>query len=145
MRPRTLESVRCSAHSSQTGEPCKRWASHGTTVCTSHGARAAQVRIKAEERLKALVHPAITTLQALLEADSDATRLGAVKDVLDRNGFKPADRHEISGPDGAPIHVKAEFDYEAYAQLFAGFTGTEPALPAADGPVESLDPPHSHP
>lgn len=33
------------------GVPCKRWASVGAEVCTTHGGRAPQVRAKAEERV----------------------------------------------------------------------------------------------
>jgi hypothetical protein len=35
-----------------------------------------------------------------------ATNLAAVKDVLDRVGLKPAERHEHTGADGGPITVE---------------------------------------
>jgi hypothetical protein len=93
----THESVHCSARSSQTGEPCKRWASHGTTVCTSHGAAAPQVKLAAEERIRALVDPALTRLANLIDhADNDSVRLAAVRDVLDRAGYAAKQQIEIT-------------------------------------------------
>lgn len=40
---------RCTARRSN-GEPCKRWATNGALVCTSHGSRAPQVAAKAKVR-----------------------------------------------------------------------------------------------
>lgn len=34
---------KCTAHRSTDGKPCTRWATHGATVCASHGARTPQV------------------------------------------------------------------------------------------------------
>lgn len=60
-------------------------------VCTVHGGLAPQVKIAAEERLKTLIHPAISGLAELINnADSDSVRLSAIRDLLDRTGFKPA-------------------------------------------------------
>jgi hypothetical protein len=42
---------RCAGHSSQTGDPCKLYPVHGSTVCHKHGGRAPQVRAKAQLRL----------------------------------------------------------------------------------------------
>jgi hypothetical protein len=66
---------------------------HGQTVCHLHGGAAPQNLRKAEERLRDLVHPAISKLGDLLEeADSDAARLGAIKYVLDWAGFKATEK-----------------------------------------------------
>jgi phosphopentomutase len=62
----------------------------GGTVCHYHGGAAPQVQQKAKERLAALVDPAINRLTKLLKAKNEKVALGAVKDVLDRNGFKPS-------------------------------------------------------
>jgi len=60
-------------------------------VCASHGGRAPQVKAAAQQRLQALIMPAIAALAALIEhADSDSVRLSAAKDLLDRTGFKPS-------------------------------------------------------
>jgi hypothetical protein len=93
----TPESVHCKARSSQTGELCKRWASHGTTVCTSHGAAAPQVKAAAEQRIRDLVDPALSRLAHLIDhADLDSVRLAAVKDVLDRAGLAAKQQVEIT-------------------------------------------------
>ena len=44
-------SVRCSAVSSQTGEPCKRYAIEGGAVCPSHGGASPAVRARAQQRV----------------------------------------------------------------------------------------------
>jgi len=93
MNQQTLGSAKCSARSSQHGGPCKRWASHGTNVCTSHGARAPQVAFKAEERIRALAPTALDTLAALLDnRQPPAVRLGAARDLLDRAGLAAIER-----------------------------------------------------
>jgi hypothetical protein len=43
--------VKCSAKSRRTGEPCKKFAIHGGTVCDSHGGRAPQAKRNAAERV----------------------------------------------------------------------------------------------
>jgi hypothetical protein len=49
-----------------------------------HGGKAPQVKAKAQERLAALVNPAIDQLKKLLTANSEMVSLLAVKDLLDR-------------------------------------------------------------
>ena len=52
-------------------------------------------KFKAKERLEALVAPAIMILGKLLNCNEcPSVQLGAVRDVLDRNGFKPTDKVE---------------------------------------------------
>jgi hypothetical protein len=58
----------------------------GATACA-----APQVKRRAEGRLASLVDPAIAELGRLLRSKSPSVVLGAVKDILDRNGFKPKD------------------------------------------------------
>lgn len=56
-------------------------------VCVKHGGGAPQVKAAAEERLKALVHPAISRLDHWLHQEEyPSVAIAAVKDVLDRNG-----------------------------------------------------------
>ena len=62
------ESQRCTAHSSRTGEPCKKYAVRGTTVCRSHGAAAGQVQRKAAERIAEARDSALDKLTRLIEA-----------------------------------------------------------------------------
>lgn len=89
---------RCKAVSSRTGEPCRRWAILGGRVCPTHGGSIKRVKQSAQQRLAEMVDPALTSLAELVEsADSDGIKLAAIKDVLDRAGFKPKERIEQSG------------------------------------------------
>ena len=49
-----------------------------------------------KEYLSALTAPALRTLGKLLNAKSELVRLQASTDILDRTGYKPADKQEIS-------------------------------------------------
>ncbi len=85
--------VRCSAHSSRTGEPCRRWAVRGAEVCATHGGRAPQVKRCARERLDSLLDPAIDLLGEVLKAGPAGRHaMRAVVAVLDRCGY-PASRN----------------------------------------------------
>lgn len=46
---------------------------------------------------------ALKTMVKLLDADSEQVRLNAAKDILDRAGFKPEDKVEISGNVNNPL------------------------------------------
>ncbi len=74
---------------------------HGQHVCHMHGGKSPQALAKAEDRLRSLVHPAISRLAQLIDsAESDAVKLAAVRDVLDRTGYKPQEKvqaeHDIT-------------------------------------------------
>jgi len=86
---------RCTARSKRSRMQCGRQAIPGGTVCPMHGGASPQVRQKARERLAALVDPSITRLSKLLRSKQELVALGAVKDVLDRNGFKSPDTLKI--------------------------------------------------
>jgi len=96
MKDGTYETRRCTAHRTN-GEPCRSFATHGGTVCRVHGGSAPQVKAAAAERLRELVDPAITALHGLLTAESEAARLGAARDVLDRNGYRPEQKVRLNG------------------------------------------------
>ena len=49
------------------------------------------------EFLGSMVPEALRALKGLLEAESESVRLNAAADVLDRCGFKPTNKMEISG------------------------------------------------
>lgn len=79
--------LRCAARSKQKGIQCGRTAIAGGTVCRYHGGAAPQVMRSAEERLKALVDPAILRLHQLMMQDQfPSVAIAATKDVLDRDG-----------------------------------------------------------
>lgn len=96
---------RCTATSKGSGNRCQQPAIPGGWVCRYHGGAAPQVKQKAAERLAALVDPAITRLGNLIRSKSESICLAAVRDVLDRNGHKPPDKHQLSGPADGPIPV----------------------------------------
>lgn len=85
--------MQCKAHR-KSGIQCKNQGIPGGTVCRYHGGAAPQVQRVAQERLAALVEPSITRLGKLVRRSSDAVGLGAVKDVLDRAGYKATERVE---------------------------------------------------
>jgi phosphopentomutase len=88
---------RCKA-TSRAGKRCRQSAILGGTVCRFHGGSAPQVKRKAEERLAHLVDPSIAKLEKLIESNSDNVALGAIRDILDRSGFRPvmAQETEVS-------------------------------------------------
>jgi hypothetical protein len=77
---------KCTATNKKTGLRCKQWAILGGTVCRYHGGNAPQVRRKAEERLKALVDPAIEALHEILSDQKHPHRMAAIKEILERDG-----------------------------------------------------------
>ena len=76
---------RCTAHSSRTGQPCKKAAITGMKVCRSHGGGAPQVREAARLRMVFLLDPGLKRLASILKHGDDSHALAAIKVVLDRN------------------------------------------------------------
>jgi len=76
------------------GEPCTRWAVRGGPVCPTHGGNLPVVRDAAERRVEEarksvlnLLPKAVERLEGLLDADGEAARLAAVKEVLGQAGL----------------------------------------------------------
>ena len=61
---------------------------HGQRVCFLHGGKSPQALRKAEERMRDLVHPAISSLARLIAKDEFV----AGRYVLDWAGFKATDK-----------------------------------------------------
>jgi hypothetical protein len=115
-----LSGSRCTAHSKRSGKPCERSPIPGGTVCHYHGGAAPQVKKSAALRLATLVDPAIKALRDSLKKNADPrVRLMAARDVLDRNGFKPPDRHVVTGADGGAL----EMDVNASEELASRIAG----------------------
>lgn len=74
-----------------------------------HGGSAPQVKRSAHERLAEMVDPLLSELFRIAQSgDSDAVRLAAIKDALDRAGYKSNSRLEVTGKDGGPLDVAFE-------------------------------------
>lgn len=89
------DSRRCQAHSSRTGERCKKAAVLGTTVCATHGASAGQVKAAARRRLAELIDPAIDALHRAAESKDMRAVVQAARAILDRAGVPATTALEI--------------------------------------------------
>lgn len=81
----------CRAKSKSTGGRCKNPPVPGATVCRIHGGSAPQVKAAAARRvLEALVGPALMEYRKIIERKKTppAVRLAAIRDLLDRTGYK---------------------------------------------------------
>lgn len=79
---------------------------------------APQVKMAAAERIASFVDPALSELIRIVQlGDSDAVKLAAVKDVLDRAGYKPTDKQQISGPDGSAFTFTIQAPNREASQL----------------------------
>src|SRR5262245_28796987 len=90
---------RCTAQSSQTGKRCKNASIPGGRVCRYHGGAAPQVIKKAQERIRELEHPAVDAIAKILDPkspSSDAARLSAAHDILNRCGHKQPEQVELT-------------------------------------------------
>ena len=65
---------------------CKNPPMLGQSVCRMHGGQSPQALAKAEDRMRALIHPAIASLARQINADE----FNAVRYVLDYAGFRAA-------------------------------------------------------
>src|SRR5262245_49174819 len=109
----------CTAHSSRTGERCRKAPIAGSNVCRTHGGAAPQVQAKARARILALVDPALAELARIVnEGEADNVRLAAARDILDRAGLgaKQIVANEHTGKDGGPIDSNIQVTFVRAAQ-----------------------------
>ena len=122
--------MKCTAHSSRTGQPCRRSAIEGGAVCATHGGRAPQVLAKARERILGAVLPAIGRLRKALEDEDVHAGIKAAKDLLDRAETWFA----VDRPPGATFALSldgASTPADGRAQIEALATSAIAALTAA--------------
>jgi terminase small subunit-like protein len=79
-----LRSVPCTARSSRTGEPCRKRAIMGATVCRTHGGASPQVKAKAAQRVKDMLADAIDPDRVLREAARLA--YSDIRELFDEQG-----------------------------------------------------------
>lgn len=92
------------------GERCLKPANRGMTVCRTHGGAAPQVQRKAKQRLELAADRMARELLGMAEgAESEAVKLNAIRDALDRAGL------------GAKSEVTVEV--KPYEQLINDLTG----------------------
>lgn len=103
MSKRIVPPTQCTAHSSRTGDRCKKMAIVGHHVCNTHGGSSPAVREAARKRFLALVDDAVYGIEKLagigghgLAAETEAVRLRALQDILDRAGLKVTDKLEVT-------------------------------------------------
>ncbi len=104
----------CTATNRQ-GKRCGRAPIVGGTVCASHGGKAPQVEAAAHRRtLDGFVGPALVEMRAILDDDKTpaSVRLGAIKDILDRTGFKPVTQIQVMPTEEQILGWLAELDDE---------------------------------
>jgi hypothetical protein len=88
----------CAAHRSTDGEPCRAHAITGSRVCVVHGGRAPQVKMAAEERIRALVSPSLDRIQRTIADNANPQlALAAARDILDRAGYKATEKVQTDG------------------------------------------------
>lgn len=88
------DGVRCTAHSKQTGEPCKLPPSPGHAVCRFHGARSPQARRKATERQQ---HAEAERIMRMLGEPIETTPAEALLDTVKRTaGYVAFIREQVA-------------------------------------------------
>jgi hypothetical protein len=82
----------CHAHS-RSGRQCGNVPMRGQHVCRMHGGKQPAALANAEDRMRALVHPAVTALANLIANDD----LAAARYVLDYAGYKATEKIQSEG------------------------------------------------
>lgn len=106
------EDRRCTAHSSRTGERCKKAALRGATVCRSHGGAAPQVREAAQHRA--------AEFEAHREAERMVARAGVDADPIEHlldSLYRSAALVEVWGVMVAALDAAAEKEAAANGSL----------------------------
>lgn len=122
----------CTAHRSN-GQPCRRAAINGGTVCATHGGRSPQVKRAARVRLEMAADRMAKELLGIASADDapPAVKLAAIRDALDRAGL------------GAKTAVEVEVGLKPFEELLTDMTmgsGSRAASRERRGEVDDRQP-----
>jgi hypothetical protein len=134
---------RCTARRSDgSGEQCRKWAIRGGTTCATHGSGTKAAKRKARERLELAADRMARQLlkMATDENVSDAVKLNAIRDCLDRAGVSARTAVDVSVT--APLY-EAIFESMELGGSRAAFRGepecvTDDHTPALAGVTESV-------
>jgi hypothetical protein len=122
---------RCTAHR-KNGDQCRKWAIVGGTVCATHGGAAKHVRNAARARIANAADLMAKQLLKMAVADdvSDAVKLAAIRDALDRAGL------------GARAGVDVEISTSPFEQIFTQVEiGSRADYRRSVGDDDTSDPP----
>ena len=87
----------CSAKSKQSGQQCSRYKTPGHKVCYYHGSDSPQAKSKVDRLFALAADIALETLvNEVQQAESSADRIRAARSILDRAGYGPLRRLEIT-------------------------------------------------
>ena len=129
-----LPQARCTARSKRTGEPCKNPPMLGQRTCRMHGGATKAARAKAEERLLASADRLMAQLLHIaFSGESEANRLAATRDALDRAGLGAKYKVEIEATWETIIHgIVSEVPDEYAAPLPARYRPVDPDIIAGE-------------
>lgn len=102
--PKRPDDRKCKAKAKHSGNPCKRWAIPGGTVCASHGGNAPQTRDAANRRVAA------QAIEADIEATLAHEGIEAIEDPLDELGKLASSARALMHNLGSRVNALEEIE-----------------------------------
>jgi hypothetical protein len=118
---------------------------HKNTYDKERKARADQIALQTRIELDESVHHAMSTLVELLDCDDLNARYKAAKDILDRAGFKPTDKLEVTAEvKRTPKEIEAEIRQRMGDEIASRLLGVklkseDTEAPPADSPAKVVE------